>query len=167
MPVRINGATSGYVELAAPAVAGTTSVTLPTANLNLGALPLGKLAYATSTSVDTAITTETDLVGMSVTTTLVTGRLYKVSMMLPQVFGSVAGDRIRVSITNSTNAYVAIAYAQVLTYGLPIYIECLVTGSGGATFKGRLSRDVGTGNLSVYADAYSVKNIKVEDMGLA
>ena len=167
MPIRINGATSGYVELAAPAVAGTTSVTLPASSLNLGALPLGKLAYATSTSVDTAITNEADLVGMSVTTTLVAGRLYKVSMMLPQVFGSVAGDRIRVSIANSANAYVAIGYAQVTAYGLPLYIECLVTGSGGATFKGRLSRDVGTGNLSVYADAYSVKNIKVEDIGLA
>jgi len=29
MPVRINGSTSGYVELAAPAVAGSTSLTLP------------------------------------------------------------------------------------------------------------------------------------------
>lgn len=37
MPVRLNGSTSGYVELAAPAVAGTSSFTFPTGTLDLSA----------------------------------------------------------------------------------------------------------------------------------
>lgn len=36
MPVRLNGSTSGYVELAAPAVAGSTSLELPTDSIKPG-----------------------------------------------------------------------------------------------------------------------------------
>lgn len=38
MPIRINGATSGYTSLEAPAVAGTTTVTLPAQTVDLSTL---------------------------------------------------------------------------------------------------------------------------------
>jgi hypothetical protein len=38
MPVRLNGATSGYTELSAPAVAGITTMTMPTASGTLDRL---------------------------------------------------------------------------------------------------------------------------------
>ncbi len=38
MPVRLNGATSGYTELSAPAVAGITTMTMPTARGTLDRL---------------------------------------------------------------------------------------------------------------------------------
>lgn len=53
MPVRINGATSGYVELAAPAVAGSTSLTLPATS---GTIPM-ELGYAAVTTNSTMLST--------------------------------------------------------------------------------------------------------------
>lgn len=52
MPIRINGSTSGYVELQAPAVAGTTIVTLPSSNTSLvNATPFGAvIPFAGSTA---------------------------------------------------------------------------------------------------------------------
>lgn len=53
MPVRINGASSGYVELAAPAVAGSTSLTLPATS---GTVFLEPGAWASYTPTLTNIT---------------------------------------------------------------------------------------------------------------
>jgi len=50
MPVRINGSTSGYVELAAPAVAGSTSLTLPLTGFGK-VLQVVQAKYATETTV--------------------------------------------------------------------------------------------------------------------
>ena len=37
MPIKLNGSTSGYVQLDAPAVAGTTNITLPNSSVDLSA----------------------------------------------------------------------------------------------------------------------------------
>lgn len=52
--IRINGSTSGYVELVAPATAGTTTVTLPSSSTSLvNATPFGAvLPFAGSTAPD-------------------------------------------------------------------------------------------------------------------
>jgi len=66
MPVRINGATSGYVELAAPAAAGSTSLTLPLSNFG----KLLQIVRASDTSQrSTSSTTYADITGMTVTIT--------------------------------------------------------------------------------------------------
>ena len=84
MPVRINGATSGYVELAAPAVAGSVVMTLPatTGTLAVQGEAYGRSATATvATSQTTTSFSFTDLatVGPSVTVTTGTKALVIVS----------------------------------------------------------------------------------------
>jgi hypothetical protein len=73
MTLRLNGATSGYVELDAPAVAGTTSITLPATSGTLlleGGGKILQIVRATdSTSRETTSTSYVDVTGMSVTIT--------------------------------------------------------------------------------------------------
>ena len=66
MPVRLNGSTSGYTELSAPAVAGNNTITLPTGNGTSGQVLTtngsGALSWANAGKVvqvvQTTITTE-------------------------------------------------------------------------------------------------------------
>jgi hypothetical protein len=51
MPIRINGSTSGYVELAAPAVAGTTVLTLPTDSIQPGMVLVNTTTFSATASV--------------------------------------------------------------------------------------------------------------------
>lgn len=51
MPVRLNGSTSGYVELAAPAVAGTTSLELPTDSIKPGLVLVAVQSFSAVSSV--------------------------------------------------------------------------------------------------------------------
>lgn len=51
MPVRLNGSTSGYVELAAPAVAGTTSLELPTDSIKPGLVLVASQSFSAVSSV--------------------------------------------------------------------------------------------------------------------
>lgn len=51
MPVRLNGSTSGYVELAAPAVAGTTSLELPTDSIKPGMVLVAAQSFSAVSSV--------------------------------------------------------------------------------------------------------------------
>jgi hypothetical protein len=128
-------------------------------------MPWGLVALATTTTGDSGITTVTDLAGMSVTFTGVANRRYKVSLMLPQLIGTVPSDRARILITDGSNNSIFLAYALSNTYGLPIYLTYVTTASGSTTLKGRLQRDVGSGNLTVYADSFSIKTLMVEDIG--
>ena len=73
MPVRLNGATSGYTELSAPAVAGITTMTMPTASGTLDRLEragniLQVVTASTSTEVVITDDTMTDT-GLSATIT--------------------------------------------------------------------------------------------------
>jgi hypothetical protein len=58
MPVRLNGSTSGYVELAAPAVAGSTSLELPTDSIKPGMVLVAAQSFSavSSVSVDNCFT---------------------------------------------------------------------------------------------------------------
>ena len=73
MTLRLNGSTSGYVELDAPAVAGTTALTLPATAGTLMLAEGGKiLQIVRATDTTTRTTTSTsavDVTGMSVTIT--------------------------------------------------------------------------------------------------
>ena len=51
MPLRINGATSGYIELAAPAVAGTTTLTLPTDSIQPALVKITDQSFTTASTV--------------------------------------------------------------------------------------------------------------------
>lgn len=51
MPLRLNGATSGYVQLAAPAVAGSTSLVLPTDSVQPGLVLVATSAFSAASTV--------------------------------------------------------------------------------------------------------------------
>lgn len=51
MPVRLNGSTSGYVELAAPAIAGATSLELPTDSIKPGLVLVAAQSFSAVSSV--------------------------------------------------------------------------------------------------------------------
>ena len=61
MPVRLNGATSGYTELSAPAVAGITTMTMPTASGTLDRLErAGNILQVVVSSTTTEVVNTTD-----------------------------------------------------------------------------------------------------------
>lgn len=51
MPVKLNGSTSGFVELKAPAVAGTTSLELPTDSIKPALVLVNETTFSAATSV--------------------------------------------------------------------------------------------------------------------
>lgn len=51
MPLRLNGSTSGYAEIKAPAVAGSTSLTLPTDSIQPGLVLVNETAFSAVSSV--------------------------------------------------------------------------------------------------------------------
>lgn len=51
MPVRLNGATSGYVQLSAPAVAGSTSLELPTDSIKPGLVLIATSDFSAASTV--------------------------------------------------------------------------------------------------------------------
>ena len=72
MPVRLNGSTSGYTELSAPAVAGNNTLTLPTGNGSSGQVLTtngsGTLNFATNGKLIQTVTFSTGAVATGTTT---------------------------------------------------------------------------------------------------
>ena len=62
MPIRLNGSTSGHIELAAPAVAGSTTLELPTDSIKPGLVLVAQESFTTQStvSVDDCFTSEYD-----------------------------------------------------------------------------------------------------------
>lgn len=93
MPVRLNGSTSGYVELAAPAVAGTTSLELPTDSIKPGLVLVAAQSFSavSSVSVNNCFTA--------------TYENYRVLLRCSRSTSNVIQYRLRVSGTDSTTNY--------------------------------------------------------------
>ena len=127
----------------------------------------GKVAYASSTTAQSTVSTVADITGTSVTFTAVAGRHYKFTLFLPQLSGTTAGDRARIDITDGSNNSIQIGYTNITVYGAVVSISCLATASGSVTYKGRMRRDVGTGTIDSYADSVSIRFLLVEDIGPA
>jgi hypothetical protein len=103
---------------------------------------------------------------MSVTFTAISGRQYKTTLFLPQVTGT-AGDRAKLEIADGSNTTLLASYTNMLTNGSIIFLSYLSTGSGSITHKARMTRDVGSGTISSYADSVSIRHLLVEDIGPA
>ena len=148
---------------------GASSGEASTVNINTKPwnMPWGMVTLATNTTNQQTISTVTDLTGMSVTFTGVAGRRYKVSLMLPQLSGTVSTDRAAITFTDSANSILYASYSGVNTHGHPIYLSYTTTASGSTTIKARLQRDVGSGTVGIYADSVSIKTLLVEDIGPA
>ena len=92
--VRINGSTSGYVELAAPAVAGSVVMTLPatTGTLAVQGYAYGQSATATvATAQTTTSTSYTDLTTVGPSVTITTGTKALVIITSQLMSNTVAG----------------------------------------------------------------------------
>jgi hypothetical protein len=127
----------------------------------------GKVAYVSSSTAQSSVSTAQDITGMSVTFTAVAGRHYRFELFLPQLNGTVVGDRARIDIVDASNNSIQIGYMNVSAYGSIVSLSCLATASGSVTYKGVMRRDVGSGTIASYADSFAIRYLLVEDIGPA
>jgi hypothetical protein len=119
MTLRLNGSTSGYVELDAPAAAGTTSITLPATSGTLALLSQsGKILQVVratdSTSRSTSSTTFTDAtISVTITPAATNHTVLLIWSFAARVDGAVAqAAYARYQITDNSNNAVAGAEAH-------------------------------------------------------
>ena len=167
MPVRINGATSGYVELAAPAVAGSVVMTLPatTGTVAVQGEAYGRSATATvATSQSTTSSTMTDLTTAGPAVTLTTGTKALV-IITANIVNATAANYSYMGFAVSGATTVAAGTAQALwTVGTNLIQASagfLVTGltAGSNTFTTKYRTEVAT------TATFTNRSITVIDMG--
>lgn len=133
-------------------------------------LPRGTMAYASRTTSQLNITTVTDLTGLSVTWTAISGRRYRVTFK-GEITGTVTNDLLVVYLTDGSNAQVARAVVHNPTITNAGYMNVVLphieptTLSGSITRKVRIERNQGTGNFSLNATADNIAYLLVEDIG--
>ena len=167
--VRVNGSTSGYVELAAPAVAGSVVMTLPatTGTLAVQGAAYGRSDTATvATSQTTTSASYTDLATAGPAVTVTTGTKSLV-VITAQSSNSVTDQAAIMSfaISGATTAVASDSY-RLMAFGSSglvgsqvsaVYlINTLTAGSNTFTVKYRVSANTGT---------WLSRNISVIDMG--
>lgn len=140
-----------------------TITTFPTAPL--GYTPANTLAYAQST-VNAAAVTDADT-DLQVTFTVPDGRRIRVTMVEPNLSGSVASDGFDVKIMEGATVlqdapwYVVSGNIAIRTSTVSV----VVTPTAGThTYKGRLTRFTGTGTLQPLRSSVSVAYLLVEDI---
>ena len=115
MPLKLNGSTSGYVEVAAPAVAGTTSLELPTDSIKPGLVLVAAQSFSavSSVSVNNCFTTTYDnyvitasWIGSTVTTLSLRVRVSGTDLSSTTYYWT----RTSGAGTNATSAQVAAAH---------------------------------------------------------
>jgi hypothetical protein len=137
MPIRLNGSTSGYVDIAASAVAGTNTLTLPAAT--------GTLIYGTQPSGAIVGTTDTQtLTNKTLTSPTITGAV--VSSMASSVLTSgtaVTPSGTAVLLSSTIPAWVkriTVMFSAMTSSGSSAYL--IQIGAGSVTSTGYVS----TGN---------------------
>lgn len=138
-----------------------TTFTLPT---NLAG---GRMATASKTSQQVGITTVTDITGLSVTFTALSGRRYEISLEC-LLFSTAAADIAQVQITDSSNNVKSLAQVSCLNgFGLSARCSFDLTGvSGSQTYKVRLVRVGGTGTLIFDCGATYPAVLRANDVGV-
>ena len=168
MPVRINGATSGYVELAAPAVAGSVVMTLPatTGTVAVQGEAYGRSGTATvATSQTTTSTSYTDLATAGPAVTVTTGTKALVIFSAYSYNSSNASNSMSFAVSGATTIAATDNYkttfdSTVATFGQQqtqgILLTGLTAGSNTFTLKYKVSSATGT---------WVTRIINVIDMG--
>lgn len=137
---------------------------LPTTNPLYGR---GLITQASKTSVQTGITTVTDITSLTVSFTAEALRTYKVSVWVG-VGSSVSGDSVSVYITDAANTVLQTGTVAIPESGFnpTAYVEYYVTpGAGSVTYKARIARGTGSGSVAVSAGTTQPAYITVEDIG--
>jgi hypothetical protein len=166
--IRVNGSTSGYVELAAPAVAGSTVLTLPatTGTVAVQGEAYGRSATATvATSQTTTSTSYTDLATAGPAVTLTTGTKALVVFNLLDYSSSTGTVYASVAISGATTLAVSDDWgtrfdSSLANYGATqsrsVLFTGLTAGSNTFTMKYKVSSVTGT---------FQARSIVVIDMG--
>ena len=133
------------------------------------AFPQGTMGYAQTVSAQGSITTITDLTGLTITFTAVSGRRYRITGY-SRMASSVAGDRISLYVTDGSNNILEIDQInQPSDLGTAMALKPMIvtTPSGGSiTYKLRAERTAGTGNVVTSVGTTDPAFILVEDIGV-
>jgi hypothetical protein len=112
-------------------------------------------------------TVETDLPGLTVTATTVANRRYRISATVP-LQSTVANDIAQVKITDAANV-VQVTQRVALPLAAVPFRESLnftlVPPAGSSTYKVRVVRHSGTGNISAVPTTTDYSEIVFEDIG--
>jgi hypothetical protein len=130
--------------------------------------PWGVQALTTKTSAQAPITTVADISGLSATYTAIANRRIRLSLTT-FAFSSVGGDGIKAYITDSSNAVLATALYNSPTNAYAGSMPCstvITPTAGSQTYKARMARVGGSGNVTQYADTVGeINRIIIEDLG--
>ena len=130
-------------------------------------LPFGVVQYS-GTVASQAVTTITDLTGLSATWTAIASRTY-VIQAFATAYSSVGGDSIGLAIATSAGATVAIGHAVSNTNAVAVAINVaykVTPSAGSVTYKLRGQRS-GTGTATYQPDGLTPSFILVTDLGPA
>lgn len=135
----------------------------------LNDLTSGRVGSASVTATQGSITTVTDVTSLTLTWTAIASRYYRI---IGQVgaFSSVADDRIELAITDGSNTQIAGNITTNRLTSVCSFITVIATvapGAGSVTYKLRMLRVSGTGNITMHADSARPASIWVEDFGSA
>lgn len=130
-------------------------------------VPNNMLGISRATASQSGFSNATDLTNLSVTATIPTGATsVRVTGYLSQVYSSVSSDRMNLAIMEGATTRTKI-YSGMPGNGLPITISYMEDNptTGSRTFNLRMTRDTGTGTMTVYGASTSVNYIMVERLG--
>ena len=156
MTLRLNGSTSGYVELDAPAIAGATALTLPTiaGTLAVQGYAYGQSATATvATQQTTTSTSYTDLATAGPAVTLTTGTKALVLCYTEQSNSSTAINVSSFAVSGATTIAASDTFGLQINQSVSGYVYSasigkivtgLTAGSNTFTAKYRVSGATGT-----------------------
>lgn len=126
------------------------------------------IAEITTTSTGTTNATPTDVSGLSVTFTAISGHYYRVAFY-GTVISTVAGDRSTVTLREGTTTLQGNGNIDHLSNSSAWFagLEYTVAPSAGAhTYKISQHRASGTGSVSIYAAATQPAQLTVTDLGV-
>jgi len=149
MPLRLNGATSGYVQLSAPSVAGSASLELPTDSIKPALVLINSTAFtsATSVSIDNCFSSA-----------------YENYRILIHAVGSAGTEmfaRFRASGTDNTTA--AYVYQNIVASGTSLSAS---QATGDTKFRfGTFRTSYGSYSLEVFSPFVSSQTTHVTSLG--
>jgi hypothetical protein len=175
MPLKLNGSTSGYVTIDAPAIAGTTALTLPSANGTLissgssAALPVSAINATGTPSASTYLRGDGAWAGVSATGQLIrapqlltSGTSYTTPANCNNVFiemigaGGGGGGSNNVNSGSAGGGGGAAPYASVYVSVTPSTTYTYAVGSGGSGGSQANGTSGGTTSITIGATTYSI-----------
>jgi hypothetical protein len=128
-------------------------------------VPVGQLGYAQVTASQGSITTQTDLIGLSVNVVVPSGRILKISAQT-LMNSTVADDVLGVEIMEGATRLAALRdNPSVANQNIEVSGSAIVSPSAGAhTYKLQALRFAGTGTVTMVAAADAPAYILVEDI---